>query len=308
MVIISLALTSVVLVLFIRKLIINPINATISGLSNNSARVASHAESLSASSMEITDAAHQQAASLEETSASLEEISSMTMLNADNSKEANRLMEAVSNIVAESDSLMRQLVSSMEKISQASNQTSQINKTIDEIAFQTNLLALNAAVEAARAGEAGAGFAVVADEVRSLALRAAEASKNSEALIAQTLSSIKEGALQSQKVNDTFSEMSGQIVKAVNIVKEIATASSEQSNGIAQLNLAVAEQDKLVQNNASTASVFDETANNLAAQVILLDDMIDQLHKMVGGKVKMGSGEEESRDVQNEGALHLPPP
>jgi hypothetical protein len=307
MVIVSLAVTSVILVLFIRKLIINPINVTISGLLENSERVAGHAGSMSASSMTISDAAHQQAASLEETSSSLEEISSMTTQNAENSEEANRLMKAVSEIVSKSDTLMKQLVISMEEITNASGQTSQINKTIDEIAFQTNLLALNAAVEAARAGEAGAGFAVVAEEVRSLAMRAAEAAKNSETLIEQTLSAVQEGSHLSQNVSETFSGMIEQITKAVNIVNEIATASGEQSKGISQLNIAVADQDKLVQQNASEASSFDETASDLESQVGLLDDMIGELSNMVGGNIQMGRGGAQSIAVQNEEPLSLPP-
>jgi methyl-accepting chemotaxis protein len=289
MVLISLVVTGLILILFIRKLIINPINVTISGLHKNSDQVSGHAESLSSSSVAISTAAHQQAASLEETSASLEEISSMTKKNADNSNEASSLMNEVNGIVKKSDTQMKQLVTSMEKITKASDQTSQINKTIDDIAFQTNLLALNAAVEAARAGEAGVGFAVVADEVRNLALRATESSKNSELLIEQTLKTVKEGALLSKGVSETFGAMRDQISKAVNIVEEIATASREQSKGLSQLNTAVADQDRLVQQNASEASVFDETARDLAHQVGLLDNMIGALSTMVGGKIDMDS-------------------
>lgn len=302
---ISVAITSVVLVLFIRKLIINPINVTIAGLRDNSEQVAAHAGSLSDSSMNITDAAHQQAAALEETSASLEEISSMTSLNAENSKEANRIMNEVSKVVGESNQLMNNLLASMAEISKAGNQTSLINKTINEIAFQTNLLALNAAVEAARAGEAGAGFAVVADEVRGLAMRAAEAAKNSEALIEQTIATVKEGSQLSRRVSETFTGMSDQIVKAVNIVKEIATASGEQSIGIAQLNTTVASQDKLVQQNAAEASAFDETARSMASQIGRLDEMIGELSKMVGGKIA-SQGKQRSASAQNQNPLRLP--
>jgi len=283
MVILSLALTSVVLVLFIRRVVINPINRTIAGLSNNSLQVAGHASSMSVSSESISDSANQQAASLEETSASLEEMSSMTAQNAENSGQASRLMQEVKVVVNKSNALMAELVTSMEAISNASSQTSQINKTIDDIAFQTNLLALNAAVEAARAGEAGAGFAVVAEEVRNLAMRAAEAAKSSEELIEETLSTVKGGSDLSKSVSKTFSQMKEQIDKAVNIIHEIAAASSEQSKGLEQVNSAVADLDQLVQKNAADASVFDQTANDLAEQVVILDQMIGDLSHMVGG-------------------------
>ncbi len=291
MVIILLILTGVILVLYIRKVVINPINSTVAGLSNNSEMVAGHAKSMSASSVTVADAARQQAASLEETSASLEEISAMTRQNADNSGMACRLMKRVSEVMAKADAMMKQLNASMDEMTRASDQTSQINKTIDEIAFQTNLLALNAAVEAARAGEAGAGFAVVADEVRNLAMRAAEAAKNSESLIKQTLSTVAEGSRLSRDVGETFSGMNEQINEAVNIVNEIATASNEQSKGISQLNIAVADQDKLVQQNAFAASNFDSTARDLARQVEMLDEMISRLSLMIGGGNKPATGE-----------------
>ncbi len=299
MVIISLVATGLILILYIRKLIINPINVTISGLHKNSEQVSGHAGSLSNSSVTISDAAHKQAASLEETSASLEEISSMTMKNADNSNEASNLMNEVNGIVQKSDTQMKQLVASMEEIIRASDQTSQINKTIDDIAFQTNLLALNAAVEAARAGDAGVGFAVVADEVRNLAMRAAESSKNSETLIEQTLKAVKEGALLSKDVSETFGSMREQILKAVNIVEEIAAASGEQSKGLSQLNISVADQDRLVQQNASEASAFDETAQDLAHQVGLLDNMIGELSTMVGGNIDLRSEGKQLITTQN---------
>nr|MBF0222054.1 hypothetical protein [Desulfobulbaceae bacterium] len=190
---------------------------------------------------------------------------------------------------------MTQLVASMDEISRASAQTSQINKTIDDIAFQTNLLALNAAVEAARAGEAGAGFAVVADEVRNLAMRAADSSKNSETLIEQTVKTVKQGSLLSKEVSETFTTMREQISKAVNIVDEIATASGEQSKGLSQLNTAVADQDRLVQQNAGEASAFDETAQDLEKQVSLLNEMIRELSTMVGGTIAVKNGREESQ-------------
>jgi methyl-accepting chemotaxis protein len=148
------------------------------GLSGAVDEVNRAAGGISGVSQSLAQGSSEQAASLEETSASLEEMASMTRTNADNARQADALMGEAARVVDTAHTSMNQLATSMQEVSKASEETAKIIKTIDEIAFQTNLLALNAAVEAARAGEAGAGFAVVADEVRALAMRAAEAAKN----------------------------------------------------------------------------------------------------------------------------------
>ena len=150
----------------------------IEGLSGASREVNSAASHLSIASQSLSEGSSEQAASIEETSSSLEEMASMTKQNANNAAQANKLMDRTTQVFSAANQSMEHLTASIMEISKASEETSKIIKTIDEIAFQTNLLALNAAVEAARAGEAGAGFAVVADEVRNLAMRAAEAAKN----------------------------------------------------------------------------------------------------------------------------------
>ncbi len=171
----------------------------------------------------------------------------------------------------------------MEEISKASEETSKIIKTIDEIAFQTNLLALNAAVEAARAGEAGAGFAVVADEVRNLAMRAADAARNTAELIEGTVKKVNEGGELVATTNEAFTEVAESSSKVGELVGEIAAASNEQAEGIEQVNKAVVEMDKVVQQNAANAEESASASEEMNAQAEQMKAMVDQLVNVVGG-------------------------
>jgi methyl-accepting chemotaxis protein len=216
-------------------------------------------------------------------------MATMTRQNADSASQANGLMSEANHVVEKANTAMDGLTASMEDISKASEETSKIIKTIDEIAFQTNLLALNAAVEAARAGEAGAGFAVVADEVRNLALRAADAAKDTADLIEGTVKKIKAG---SQLVNDTntaFSEVAASSVKVGDLVAEIAAASSEQAQGIDQVNKAVSEMDQLTQQNAANAEESASAAEEMSAQSEQMKAMVLDLVTVVSGQ-RNGNG------------------
>ena len=195
---------TIILVLFFARSISRPITRVVEGLNEGADQVSAASSQVAASSQSLSEGASEQAASIEETSSSLEEMSSMTKQNAGNANEANNLMAETSMVVSRANNSMGELTASMAEISKASEETFKIIKTIDEIAFQTNLLALNAAVEAARAGEAGAGFAVVADEVRNLAMRAADAAKNTANLIEGTVKRIKEGSERLKKPARNF--------------------------------------------------------------------------------------------------------
>jgi methyl-accepting chemotaxis protein len=201
----------------------------------------------------LSDSSSQQAASIEETSASLDEMASMTRRNADNTSEANNLMVTVREAIDKSNRAMTELTRSMTDIARASEETQKIIKNIDEVAFQTNLLALNAAVEAARAGEAGAGFAVVADEVRNLALRATDSAKNTANLIQDIVNKVRGGEKLVSVTNDAFGSVISSAKKVQELMEEIAAASKEQSDGIHQINGAVAEMNRVTQQNAANA-------------------------------------------------------
>jgi methyl-accepting chemotaxis protein len=166
--------------------------------------------------------------------------------------------------------------------SKASEETSKIIKTIDEIAFQTYLLALNAAFEAARAGAAGSGFAVVADEVRNLAMRAAEAAKNASTLITDTVTEIESGSSLVTQTNEEFSEVAQSASKVSELISDISAGSNEQAEGIDQVNKAVTEMDQVVQQNAANAEENASASEEMTAQTKRLSTIANALVKLVG--------------------------
>jgi methyl-accepting chemotaxis protein len=277
---------ALVLALFfsLRIILMRPIDKIVHGLNSGAEQISASAEQVSTASKSLADGASGQAASMEETTSSLEEISSMTKQNAHNADEADNLMKTATQVVQKADQSMAELTSSMKEITQASEETQKIIKTIDEIAFQTNLLALNAAVEAARAGEAGAGFAVVADEVRNLAMRAANAAKNTAELIEKTVKKIRNGTNLVSSTNTAFSEVAGGIVKVGGLVSEIATSSNEQSTGIHQINQAVTQMEGVIQQHASHAEESASASEEIHAQIEHMKDMVKRLATLISGR------------------------
>jgi methyl-accepting chemotaxis protein len=268
---------------------VKPIRRIVSGLKDGADQVASASAQVSSSSQHLADGASAQASSLEETSSSLEEMSSMTKQNADNASQAKAMMFEAKAVVEKANAQMVQLTEAIGEITRSSEETGKIIKTIDEIAFQTNLLALNAAVEAARAGEAGAGFAVVADEVRNLALRSAEAAKNTSQLIEKTIKAVKHGNEITVATQDAFranADISGKIGQ---LVEEIATASQEQAHGISQVNTAVAQMDQVTQETAANAEESASAAEEMHAQAQQMRGYVEELAAVIGGGRELDS-------------------
>ena len=224
------------------------------------------ATEISMGNNDLSSRTEQQAAALEQTAASMEQLTATVKLNAGNARQASELADNASLTAGLGGKLVNDVVHTMSGISESSKKITEITSVINSIAFQTNILALNAAVEAARAGEQGRGFAVVASEVRNLAQRSAGAAKEIELLIGDSVSRVNSG---SKLVSEAGSTMSA-IVKAVSdvteIMKHIAAASEEQSKGIAQVGIAVAEMDSVTQQNASLVEEVSAAANALERQ------------------------------------------
>jgi len=267
--------------------VVRGINQVLSGsiveLGDGADQVATAAGQVSSSSQSLAQGATEQAASLEETSASSEEINSMAKRNTDNSRTTAALLGKSHEKVGQANVYLEEMVTSMDLITQSSDQISKIIKVIDEIAFQTNILALNAAVEAARAGEAGMGFAVVADEVRSLAQRSAQAAKDTAVLIEDSINRSREGKTKVDQVALAIKEITAETGKIKVMVDEVSLGSEEQSRGIDQIGRAISQMGQVTQNNAAAAEESAAAAEELSAQSETLKEVIGRLQVMVGG-------------------------
>lgn len=214
----------------------------------------------------------------------------MTKQNAANAREAQTLSEGARQSATKGMESMRRLSEAMERIKASSDATARIVKTIDEIAFQTNLLALNAAVEAARAGDAGKGFAVVAEEVRNLAMRSAEAAKNTAALIEEAVKNANDGVAHNEEVLKNLEEINGQVNKVREVMGEIAAASEQQSQGIEQVNVAVEQMNQVVQQVAANAEESAAAAEELNSQSAEMRGLVGQFRLSGDRSASGGAG------------------
>jgi methyl-accepting chemotaxis protein len=250
------------------------LSETVETLKVTASDVAMSATEITSGANDLSNRTEQQASSLEETAATTEQLAASVKASAQASRQAVQLADESRRVAQSGGAIVQDAVGAMSRIENASKKISDITGVIDEIAFQTNLLALNAAVEAARAGEAGKGFAVVASEVRTLAQRSSEAAKEITALIAASATEVDQGVKLVRSAGEALGQIVGASDRVSHTIEDIATASTEQANGIDEMSQAVAHMDEMTQQNAALAEESAASATSLSDKVDRLDRLI----------------------------------
>ena len=245
--------------------------SVVANVREGSQSVATASSEIAQGNQDLSARTEQQASSLQETAASMEQLGVTVKQNADNALQANTLANRASNVAAQGGDVVNEVVATMREIQASSRKIADIISVIDGIAFQTNILALNAAVEAARAGEQGRGFAVVASEVRNLASRSATAAKEISLLIGASVERVAQGSALADRAGSTMDDVVSSIRQVTNLMGEISAASSEQSAGVQQIGVAVANMDQATQQNAALVEQMSAAAMGLKNQS---DDLV----------------------------------
>src|SRR5476649_1080889 len=236
--------------------------------------IATASNEIASGNMDVSSRTEQQASSLEETASSMEELTATVRQNADNARQANQLAGAASSVAQRGGAVVAQVVDTMDAINASARKIGELIAVIERIALPNNILALNAAVEAARAGEQGRGFAVVASEVRNLAQRSAAAAKEIKVLIGDSVDQVDAGSKLVAQAGSTMTEVVASVQRVTDIMGDISSASAEQSDGIEQVNHAVAEMDQVTQQNAALVEEAAAAAASLQDQAAALADVV----------------------------------
>ncbi|MDY4384462.1 methyl-accepting chemotaxis protein [Pectobacterium brasiliense] len=246
----------------------------ISQIKESVMHVATASSEISAGNTDLASRTEEQSSAVVETAASMEELTSTVKRNADNAREASHLAEVAANHARSGGKIVWDVINTMGVITESSKKITEIISVINGISFQTNILALNAAVEAARAGEQGRGFAVVAGEVRNLAQRSAQAAKEIESLIQESVQRVHTGSEMANKAGGTMEQIISSVTNVSEIMNEISSASEEQSRGIDQIGKAVTELDSTTQQNAALVQESSAAASSLEQQADQLSQLI----------------------------------
>lgn len=270
--------------LLLKRTVIRPFTGAAADLSKEASDVYGVVDKITSFAKEISGNVSDQAASVQETSSNLEELSSRTQHNAHSAQQANVLATEASQLAHAGKDAMSKMTGAINEIRQNSAETAKVVQVIEDVAFQTNLLALNAAVEAARAGESGKGFAVVADEVRNLAMRSADAARDTSNMIDKSIQCSKNGVDITGEVANLFAGITTGIEKTSTLVSDISGASQEQAQGIEHINSAIAQMHTNLQNSAGKAEESVGVAEKLDKQAYQMNTVVQRMEALLGGK------------------------
>jgi methyl-accepting chemotaxis protein len=250
------------------------LHAAFSDISHATGQIERASGEVASGNADLSHRTEQAASSLQETAASMEELTGMVKQSNESATSANQLAASAAEVARRGGQVVAEVVSTMDDINTSSGKIASIIGVIDGIAFQTNILALNAAVEAARAGEQGRGFAVVASEVRSLAGRSAEAAREIKALIDTSVDKVVAGTRLVRDAGSTMDEIVASVQRVSDTIVAISTASTEQNQGIGQINGAVNLLDKMTQQNAALVEQSAAAAESLKEQTHRLSGIV----------------------------------
>ncbi|MCL2249223.1 MAG: methyl-accepting chemotaxis protein [Oscillospiraceae bacterium] len=242
----------------------------------STAQVATGSKQIADGSQTLAQGSTEQAASVQQLSSSISEIALKTKDNAKMAEKAAMLANDIRNSAEKGSGQMNDMMTAVKGINESSKNISKVIKSIDDIAFQTNILALNAAVEAARAGQHGKGFAVVAEEVRNLAAKSAEAAKDTESLIADSIIKAELGSKIADETSASLNEIVAGIGESSRLVGDIAKSSEEQTAGITQINTGIDQVANVVQQNSATAEQSAAASEEMSSQSTMLEQLISQ--------------------------------
>lgn len=256
--------------------IASSMQSVIEGVSTASSQVTIGADSVSETATSLAMGASEQSQTVDELNEIIEHFMTLVSQSVDNADKAKEDSNQTGECIENSNASMKELLNSMEQITEMSTQIEKIVKTIDDIAFQTNILALNAAVEAARAGAAGKGFAVVADEVRNLASKSAEAAKGTTALIQNTTEAVAKGSAIANATAESLDAVTTKSRDVNALVESISKACDEQRAQISVITDKLGAISDIARKNAATAEESAASSEELSGQARTLDDLMAQ--------------------------------
>ena len=256
--------------------IVDSLHEIVREINASADQVAIGTQHLAEGSQEISQGATEQGDAIEELTSSINRIAEQARVNAASANEASGLTDDAKNSAKQGNEQMSAMQQAMTDINESSKNISKIIKVIDDIAFQTNILALNAAVEAARAGAQGKGFAVVAEEVRNLAVRSADAAKETTRLIEGSIHKTEAGTRLADTTAEALDHILDSVEKAARLVGEIALSSDQQTAAISQVNSGIKQMSQIVQTNSATSEEAAAAAEELSSQAEILKDMVEQ--------------------------------